>query len=115
MPYELRHCQIEIPELDDFLREYAALCEKYGMALEVGDYDYDGGSYVTIGKPDGGPYLNMEKSDSDIPCIRDAWVRAEAMWDAHCTEQQRLSDIQAAKDEQLMFARLKRKYEPDHQ
>jgi hypothetical protein len=77
MPYEIRHRQMEIPELDAFLEEYRALCQKHGIQFSCEDYDYDGGHYTTIAAfSDGSFYLNMDEADGSIPFI--ARVKEEA-------------------------------------
>jgi hypothetical protein len=112
MPYEIRYTQIDIPELDAFLEEYDALCEKHGMAFEIGEYGYDGGSYTTIGLPSGIPYLNMDYAAKEIPCIADAYKRADAIREERNRAERIVSAARAAEEEKRLFAALKAKYEP---
>jgi len=80
MSYELNYRQVEIPELDAFLAEYDALCRKHGMQFAVDDYDYDGGSYVTVGPIEAYSFcLNLDKADDKVTCIARARERVRAM------------------------------------
>lgn len=88
MTYELRYRQMEIPELDKFLEEYRALCERHGVQFSSENYDYDGGAYVTIERfSNGGFHLNLDESDFTIPFMAKARQEAE-----------RLRDIESAAD-----------------
>lgn len=83
MSHEIGYRQIDIPELDRFLEEYRALCERHGVQFSCEEYGYDGGSYVTIVKfKDGGFYLNLDEAGRGIPFIERARAEAERIRDA---------------------------------
>lgn len=114
MKHEIRHREVEIPELDAFLSEYDALCEKHGVKFKVEEYGYDGGHYVTIEAYDDGAdfYLNLDEADAGIPFIADARRRAEKMREEEeiLRRPQELAE-QEARD-RATYERLKAKYEP---
>lgn len=97
MTYEVKYRKVEIPELDAFLQDYCAVCEKHGIQLLMGDYGYDGGGYVSIEKfSDGHIRLNMDEADLQIPFI--SRINAEA---------ERLNNEQYAAGRQAVAAAAK--------
>lgn len=90
MTHEIQYREMDIPELDRFLDEYRALCERHGVQFACEEYGYDGGHYVTIEKyTNGAFYLNLDEADKDIPFI------ARVLDEAH-----RLNEIKYAKDKE---------------
>jgi hypothetical protein len=80
MTYEVKYRQMEIPELDLFLEEYRALCEKHGVQFSSEDYGYDGGHYMTIEKyTDGSFHLNLDKAGRGIPFMDRVSEEAERL------------------------------------
>lgn len=77
LTYEIGCREVEIPEVDRFLADYAVLCKRHRMQFVVEHYPVDvGGGYVTLGAfhsdDDGRPILeslNLDHADSGIPCI----------------------------------------------
>ena len=83
MAHKIKYHSVEIPELDSFLADYAALCKRHGMRFEVDDYGYDGGHYITIHAADDDElYLNLDYADEAVPCIARARAAVEKIWEA---------------------------------
>ena len=77
MAFDIKYREMEIPELDAFLEEYRALCQKHGVQFSSEDYGYDGGHYMTIERySDGSFHLNLDEAGHGIPFLDK--VRAEA-------------------------------------
>jgi hypothetical protein len=113
MTHRVRSRQIEIPELDAFLSEYASLCRRHGMQLSCEEYGYDGGCYTTVevAGDDPVPYLNLDYANKHIPCIGRAHQQADAEWRQISEESHRRGAARAIVEERETYLRLKAKYE----
>ena len=104
MTYKINGAEMEIPELAAFEAEYLTLCRKHEMRFIVGEYSYDGGSYVTVGPLSlGGFRVNVDEASNDVACIRQAREKTYAMREAkEEARQKQLSVIKtAAPDDEL--------------
>lgn len=112
MTHEFRSKQIELPELDAFLREYAALCEKHGMQFKADEYGYDGGCYVTLAayEADPIPYLNLDYADRAIPCFQRANEEVEAAYVAESRAAAKAEAKARPIRERELYEALKAKY-----
>jgi hypothetical protein len=113
MPHEIRYRQVEIPELDAFLDEYAALCRKHGMQFKTDENQWEGGAFTTLEAVDRDPvpYLNLEYADENIPCIARAREQVDRERARDEEKDARREAAQAKIRERELYLRLKAKYE----
>jgi hypothetical protein len=111
MKYELYCTKVDIPEMDAFLTDYKAVCEKHGVQFTP--HGYDGGSgYLTIERYNGSnPYLDMDEAEQGIPFIAAARERANTIREDERVREAARAAVRREQDERAAYLRLKAKYE----
>jgi hypothetical protein len=113
MTHRIRSREIDVPELDAFLSEYAAVCRKHGMQFSCEEYGHDGGCYTTIEVADDNPipHLNLDYANQHVPCIGRAHQQANEEWRQISEQSRRCAAARAVVEERETYLRLKAKYE----